>query len=334
MTYGPPPGPPPGQPAGGYGPPQGGQPGGYGPPPGGGYGQQPGQYGPPQGQYGAPQQYGQQPGQPQHGAGGGGVSKPGFDFAKVNPYDWGILAAGVLAFIFSFIDFYTYSGKGAASGNSDSESAWNGFFGWFAVLLAVIAAIVVALELFAPQVKMPVSGRLVALAALALSLISLILALFVVPDLNGGGPGYDQFVDEGHGFGYWATLIVVIVGLVLAFLRFQQTGGNLSDPLGKKGGQSGVTYGAGGGYGAPPAGGYQPQPGYQPPAGPPPGGTYAPPQAPPAPQQYTPPPAPSSPQPPPGSYQPPAAPPQPGPGYPPAGGYAPPSEPEGGSGQG
>src|SRR5690348_14070625 len=30
-----------------------------------------------------------------------------FDPKTVNPLDWGILGAGLLAFIFSFIDFYT-----------------------------------------------------------------------------------------------------------------------------------------------------------------------------------------------------------------------------------
>src|SRR5579875_2725870 len=108
MTYGPPPGNPPGQPSGGYGPPPGGQPGGYGPPPGGGYGQQPqqpqqpGQYGPPPGgQYGAPYgggQYGQQ-------------SKPAFDFASVNPLDWAAIGLAVIAFIFSFLSFYTATAK-------------------------------------------------------------------------------------------------------------------------------------------------------------------------------------------------------------------------------
>src|SRR6266567_1932176 len=105
MTYGPPPGTPPGQPSGEYGPPQGGQPGGFGPPPQGGYGQ-PVQYGAPQGgQYGAPHS--------QHAA-----QKSSFDFASVNPLDWGILGAGLAAFIFSFLSFYTATVSATFSGRT------------------------------------------------------------------------------------------------------------------------------------------------------------------------------------------------------------------------
>ncbi|MDT4983006.1 MAG: hypothetical protein QOF95_496, partial [Pseudonocardiales bacterium] len=91
MTFQPPPPPPP---PGGPPPPPGGQPPGYGPPPPGA--QPPG--------YGAPPP----PGNP-YGAPGGspyGAPGPGFDPKSVNPLDWGIIAAGVLAFIFSIVSFY------------------------------------------------------------------------------------------------------------------------------------------------------------------------------------------------------------------------------------
>jgi len=308
MTYGPPPGPPPGPQPG-----QPGQPGGgYGQPPqGGGYGQQPGQ-----GQYGPPQQYGQPQGQyppaqygppGQHGGQHGGPAKPGFDFSKVDPFDWGAIAAGILAFIFSTFDYYTASYSGGFGSQSADESAWNGFFGWFGTLLALAAAVLVALAVFAPHVKLPYPMRLVALGAWALSLISTIIALFVfpedVPDVSG--------VDTGRGFGYWASLIVIIAGGVLTYLSFQKGGGNLAGVFGgakKSSSGSGVSYGAPQGYQPPAPQGYQQQPpapqgyGQQPPAQPAPGGYQ--------PQQYTPAPPPSAPQSPPGGYQPPA-PPQP-----------------------
>src|SRR5882672_12464275 len=75
----------------------------------------------------------------------------GFNPAAVDRLDWGILAAGFLAFIFSFVSYYTVSYHGA----SGSENAWHGFFGWFAMLVAVAASIVLALNVFAPQVKLP-----------------------------------------------------------------------------------------------------------------------------------------------------------------------------------
>lgn len=252
---GPPPGPPPqgptpsGQP--GYGQPAYGQPA-YGQPP-----QAPQPQGPPPGQWGPP------PGQPMRS--GGGTS---FDPKSVNSLDWGILGAGVLAFIFSFVSYYSYSGKGAfASQYSVTTSAWSGFFGWFAMLLALIGSAVVALEIFMSHVKLPVPNRLIGLGAYALATLCVILAIFIVPDYLGGGPGYDNAVDEGHGFGFWISLIVIVAGLVLSFLRFQQTGGQF--PIG---GGTGRPGGAHGNPGGPPPSSYGPPQNPQgPPQGPPPG---------------------------------------------------------------
>ena len=192
MTFQPPPPPPGGTPPP---PPPSGQPGQWGPPPGGGYPQQ------------------QRPG-------------GSFDPKTVNPLDWGIVAAGVLAFIFSLFDYYTISvSLGRGFGTSDgSVSAWHGFFGWFAALLALVGAALVAVSLFAPQVNLPVPARLAGLGAFALATLCVIIALFVIPD---GGAGDIPGVDTGHGFGYWASLVVVLAGLVLSLMRFQQTGGQL-----------------------------------------------------------------------------------------------------------
>jgi hypothetical protein len=77
-----------------------------------------------------------------------------FNPAEVSPYDWGILAAGFLAFIFSLFSYYTAS----FAGISASESAWHGFFGWFAALVALLSAGLLAVHIFAPATKLPVPG--------------------------------------------------------------------------------------------------------------------------------------------------------------------------------
>ncbi len=274
--------PPPQQPPGGAPPPP------PGPPP----NQPPGQWGPPPGG--------------NHSQGGGGSQ---FDPKAVNPLDWGILATGLLALIFSFFDWYTASYSSGAFSASAGESAWNGFFGWFAVLLAVLGAAVVAVALFAPHVNMPVPVRLTGVILFAVATLSVIIALFVFPE----DVPDNSNIDTGRGFGFWAGAIVIIVGLVLSVMRLQQTGGQLPGALnkvpniGRHGPQGGVAGASGGpqqGY-APPQqpGGYAaPQPPQQqPPQYPPPQQGYAPPQPP----QQQPPQAPPQQQPP--QYPPPAA---------------------------
>jgi hypothetical protein len=209
MTFQPPP------------PPPGGNPPPPPPPP-------PGQWGPPPGGASGPQK---------------------FDPKNVNSLDWGIIAAGVLAFIFSLFSYYT----GSYGGLSVSTSAWHGFFGWAAALLAVVGAALVAMELFAPQVKLPVKTRLASLGCFAAATLFVIIALFTNAYDNPGIAG----VDTGHGFGYWASLIVIVAGTVLALMRAQQTGtalpgalGNMPN-IGSKGPQGGIG-GPGGGTPPPP----------------------------------------------------------------------------------
>jgi hypothetical protein len=145
---------------------------------------------------------------------------------NANPYDLGIIGAGVLAFLLSFFPYYTvsYSGGLGIGGLSGSGSAWHGFFGWFAVLVALAAAVILALRLVGIHVLDAQMTRLAVLGGFALSLLCLIVAFFVTP--GGGCQGVkacEDVVDFGRGFGFWATLIVIIAGLVLAFLRKDAT---------------------------------------------------------------------------------------------------------------
>ena len=209
MTFQPPPPPPPG-----------GTPPPPPPPPGGGqpYGSQPGQPVPP-----PAQQWGAPP--PSGGA--------GFDPKAVNPLDWAIIAVGVLAFIFSTFDYYkvTVSLSGFGS-RSATASAWHGFFGWFAALLALVGAALVALAVFQPNIKLPIATRFAALIAFAVASLCVILAIFIIPGASGGNFGGVK-VDKGHGFAFWIDLLLILGGTVLCLMRAQQTGTALPGALGK-----------------------------------------------------------------------------------------------------
>jgi hypothetical protein len=219
---------------------------------------------PPPGQWGPP-------------PGGGYPAPRGFDPKNVNPLDWALIGIGFLVFLFSFIDFYsgadiTCGGRTVSVGSSGSASAWHeifggGFFAWFAMLFGLAGGVLIAMELFAPQVKLPMANRVAALGLLALAALFEIIAIFVTPGIDGSLGGCSASIN--HGFGFWLSLILLLGGTVLALMRAQQTGAALPGPLanmpniGAKGPQGGI-------------GGNQGGPGMPPPPPPPPPG-YGPP---------------------------------------------------------
>jgi hypothetical protein len=166
------------------------------------------------------------PGQWGNSSGSGGGS---FDPKTVHNLDWGILAAGLLIFIFSFFSYYTATVSLQGFHGSAHENGWHGFFGWFAVLCALLGSAAVAAALFAPHVKLPVANRLAALVLYAIATLCVIIAWFVTPGTSGNSFGAK--VDYGRGFGFYADLVLIIVGLVLALMRAQQTNTELPGAL-------------------------------------------------------------------------------------------------------
>ena len=225
-------------------------------------------YTPPAQGYGAPHTGAPHPGGPAGGRSAKALG--GFDASTVSPFDWAIMGVGFLAFVFSFFSsYYTVHFKGTGFGSyGGSESAWHGFFGWFAAFVALLSAALVAVEHFAPQLKLPFPVRLVSLGGFVLAFLSALLALVVFPESVPSGLG----ISTGRGFAYWVDLILIIAGAVLSFLQLKATGGSL--PWEKKAASSTVA----GQYPSPSAQ-YPPQAApseYPPPAG----GQYSPPAAP------------------------------------------------------
>ncbi len=152
-----------------------------------------------------------------------------FDPKSVDVKDWVTIGLGVLTFLFSFFGYYKYSVSvsvlGFSSKQSATFSAWHGFFGWFAALVALGAAAVLAASVIA-KLTLPAPVRLVVLAGFAIALLSTLLALIVVPGPTGfSGAGYS--FDKGHGISYWLSLLFLIGATALAYLRFAATGGKL-----------------------------------------------------------------------------------------------------------
>jgi hypothetical protein len=176
----------------------------------------------------SPPGYGQsgigQPGAGQPAAGRPGLQ--GFDPKTIDPLDWGIIGAGVIAFLFSLFDYFTYKVSFAGFSRSDSISAWHGVLAPIATLLAIAAAVLLAVDVIA-KMRLAIPVRLVVLGAFALATLLLLLALFVVPGNTNGLGALGVKVNKGHGIGYWISLLAVLAGTGLSFKRFTDTGGKL-----------------------------------------------------------------------------------------------------------
>src|SRR5262249_22583268 len=75
---------------------------------------------------------------------------------KGSPLDWVVIGAGGLAFIDSFLPWYTASVSFSGISRSDSAGAWSaGFAAWFSVLLLMAAGGLVLANAMGAQIKLP-----------------------------------------------------------------------------------------------------------------------------------------------------------------------------------
>jgi len=138
---------------------------------------------------------------------------------NTHQYDLGIIVLGLLAFIFSLIpSYYTADVPGLLS---DNLNAWHGFWGWFGAVLALAGAALLAAEVLM-NMAMPMPTRLVVLVLFGLGLLCTIIAGLTWAGYDTHGVDVGKYT--GHGFSYWACLILILAGTVLAFLRTEYAG--------------------------------------------------------------------------------------------------------------
>jgi hypothetical protein len=144
---------------------------------------------------------------------------------EANKLDIGIVVIGVVTFLLSFFPYYTADLKGQFAGlGGGSESAWHGFFGWFAAFVALAVAGLIGAKMLGVQVLDASMTRLAALIGFAVALLCIILALFVIPGGDCQGvQACEDAIDFGHGFAYWLSALFVIGGLVLSYMRKDAT---------------------------------------------------------------------------------------------------------------
>lgn len=139
-----------------------------------------------------------------------------FDPKRVTPLEWAGIGAGALAFITSFLPWYTVSfdfGAGLGLSSSGSANAWDAKFGaWFPMLLLLAVGVVILLPHLGTQVP---NLALIWLGASAAAFVIIILRWVTFP--SGDGPG----VSAGAGFGLFVGLVIALVSGVAGFLTFR-----------------------------------------------------------------------------------------------------------------
>lgn len=148
---------------------------------------------------------------------------------SIDPLDLVMIAAGLAAYVFSFVVFYQIS----VAGVTDHFDAWQdvggrGFVGSFGTVLALFGALLVAVSMAGSRAHVPV---IVVLAVFAAALILLFVSIFLNP-LNGALDGAcagdttgecDQLLSTAtiaHGIGFWVAFGLTIIATGLAGLKF------------------------------------------------------------------------------------------------------------------
>jgi len=144
---------------------------------------------------------------------------PGFDLKQVSRNDKGVVGAGIVAFIASFLPYYGVSYNFAGIHESASVNAWHGY-AVLGLLFVFAAAGIVAARVFAnvnlPQLPVGVNLAVTALAAIGTLLI--VIRGFTYPHASGVGGSV------GVKWGGYVLFIVCIVETVFAAMNFRESG--------------------------------------------------------------------------------------------------------------
>jgi hypothetical protein len=136
-----------------------------------------------------------------------------FDAKRVTPLEWAGIGAGALAFIDSFLPWYSVSYEGILGvGGSFSANAWDFALSLFAVLMLIAAGVVVLLPHLDVQVP---NQTMIWLGLSGLALVFIVLRWLTFPSAAGIGGS------AGAGFGLFVGLVLAVVSGVAAFLTYR-----------------------------------------------------------------------------------------------------------------
>lgn len=146
------------------------------------------------------------------------MSTPGksFDPSTVSRANWVAAGGALILFISVFLSWYSVSVKGGLGvSGSASSSGWSSVdAAKLVALLALIALAVVVIELFVPNVTLPVPGSFLIIGAGGLSVLLVLLKMVSHP--GGGG-----VVDVSLAYGIFISLIAAAVTTYGGYMKMQ-----------------------------------------------------------------------------------------------------------------
>jgi hypothetical protein len=151
--------------------------------------------------------------------------------ARLTALDWVVVGAGLLAYISSFLPWYTTSVSILGINRSASADAWHAGVGaWCSVLLLMLAGVLVLVGTLG-GLGASASRSLLTLGASVLAFIALVLRWVTYPDVGSGLGKSDDLggldlgsavtASSGAGVGLYLGLIAVIAGVVASLLAFR-----------------------------------------------------------------------------------------------------------------
>jgi hypothetical protein len=147
------------------------------------------------------------------------------------------MATGPVALACSMLSFYTTTVAlgfhQVGSSKTVDENAWNGFFGWFAVLLALAASALMAyVALTNSRPAFP--AHLLAVVTSAVALVCIVVAAFVTPGSSRHGDediaGFTVRATHGRGVGFWITFAAIVVGVGVSVAQYLHARGPRPQP--------------------------------------------------------------------------------------------------------
>jgi hypothetical protein len=149
----------------------------------------------------------------------GGTAMETKDLRQLPRNELGVIGAGALALLFSFLPYYGAKYGVGAFHASATVNAWHGT-ALLGMLLVVAAAAVAAMQAFSPGTlpKMSVSVNFVVLALSAAGAALVVIRSFTLP--SGGGFG----VSYGIRWGAYLLIVACLAQAVFAVLKFRGSG--------------------------------------------------------------------------------------------------------------